>query len=182
MSSESINIEQHIPLVKHIICRFFMSHPMDFDDKLQYGCVGLIKAARTYKPGICTFSTYAGQCIKNEIYYAMRRYKKHSQVLSLDFNESVEDDSIALKDIIPDNTINVEESYIQRTELAEAYSKASDNTKLVIQLRMRGYTFKEIGQVLGGTHGLASNILYRFAKDVGYKVNQRVKKGGAQHD
>lgn len=48
---------------------------MEFDDLLQEGCVGLIKAAETYDGEKSRFSTYATTCIKNTIQQAIYAQK-----------------------------------------------------------------------------------------------------------
>lgn len=175
MSKVQIKVEEHIGLVGHVLNRYFISRAADFDDLFQNGCMGLIKAAKTYDEAKGTFSTYAVHCIQNEVRYALRSARKHIGVLSLDFERDNED-STALKDTLQDYSINIEESYIQRVALHDAFGCADEVTRAVIRMRLDGYTFKEIAQSIGGTHGRASNILYRFARTVGYNPARSKRK------
>ena len=43
-----------------------------YDDLFQIGCLGLCRAADTYRPGKVRFSTYAYVLIRNEIFDALR--------------------------------------------------------------------------------------------------------------
>lgn len=76
---------------------------LEYDDLFDIGVIGLIKADRSYdeNKGI-KFSTYATNCIKNEIITVLNEENKHLNVLSL--NATIDDDdTITLSDIIPDN-------------------------------------------------------------------------------
>lgn len=55
------------------------------EDLFQTALIGLWKACRTFdsQKGI-KFSTYATNCIKNELLMALRKYKKDQNILSLD--------------------------------------------------------------------------------------------------
>ena len=79
---QRIKVEENMGLVGRVIqdCVHTLDKGCiyDYDDLFQIGCEGLIKAARTDRPGhVCAFSTYANRLIRNEIYtqleYATRR-------------------------------------------------------------------------------------------------------------
>lgn len=55
----------------------------EYDDLVQIGRIGLIKAAKTYN-GSVKFTTYASRCINNEILMFMRKENKNSCQISLD--------------------------------------------------------------------------------------------------
>lgn len=63
----------------------FKSTGIEIEELAQVGMIGLIKAARTFKPEKqVKFSSYAARCITNEILMYLRRNKKHRHQTSLD--------------------------------------------------------------------------------------------------
>lgn len=62
----------NIGLVKYIADKFPVDTRMEFDDRVQEGCIGLIKAAREYKEGDVPFGAYAALRIRWAINDAMR--------------------------------------------------------------------------------------------------------------
>lgn len=71
-------VEKNMGLVYYIARSFQNSTGLEYDDLVQEGMVGLVKAARTFDEsrGIL-FSTYAGRCIQNEILKYLRQQRKH---------------------------------------------------------------------------------------------------------
>ena len=76
-------VEENMNLVYHIISKDYPTFLHD-DDIVQSGMVGLCKAANTWDSSRAKFSTYAGRCIRNEIYQEFLRRKPHTKNLSLD--------------------------------------------------------------------------------------------------
>jgi len=60
-------VEENLPLVKYIVRRF-AGRGHEYEDLVQYGCMGLIKAIDRFDPAFdVTFSTYAVPVIMGEI-------------------------------------------------------------------------------------------------------------------
>lgn len=88
-------------LVNHVIWRFYPHLGTD-DDIFQIGCVGLIKAVDTFDlANGAAFSSYAVQCIRNEIRMELRKRKRWDAPLSLEMvlAES-EHDQLLVSDIL----------------------------------------------------------------------------------
>ncbi len=65
-------VEKNMGLVRSIALRF-TGRGMEYDDLVQTGAIGMIKAARSFDPGFgCVFSTYAVPLIAGEIKRALR--------------------------------------------------------------------------------------------------------------
>ena len=71
-------------LVYYVINQFPHINPNDYEDWVQIGRIGLIKAVSTFDENKGKkFSPYAVRCIKNEIYMNFRKERKHSSNISL---------------------------------------------------------------------------------------------------
>jgi RNA polymerase sigma factor (sigma-70 family) len=63
-----IRAEDHIKLVHHIAKRYESLMPYaEYEDLVQTGCIGLVKAMKKYDPEKGKFSTYAGLLIEGEL-------------------------------------------------------------------------------------------------------------------
>lgn len=102
VEAKKIIIEHNMRLVKHVSDKYYSNEASD--ELFSVGCMGLIKAASTYKLDKGTsFSTYAGRCIENEILMFFRSNKKHSRETS--FNAPISevlsgDDDIVIQDVV----------------------------------------------------------------------------------
>lgn len=119
-----------------------------YDDFFQIGCIGLCKAADTYKPGKERFSTYAYILIRNEIfdaleYATLRRNREKITAPNEMPGRREPDDSLSdLKRI-----------------LDGAQAQAGGVTAkgiMAIRLLAEGYTHREIGERMGGVS--ANNV------------------------
>lgn len=88
-----------MPLVGHIAKKYWNAG-YEYDDLVQEGLIGLVKAAEKFNPDRgCRFSAFAGLCIENHIRMYLRREKKHKCcVLSLD--QEICEDGSRLEEII----------------------------------------------------------------------------------
>ena len=128
-----------------------------YDDLFQIGCLGLCKAADTYKPGKGRFSTYAYVLIRNEVFdaieYATLRRRR----------EELVDPSL-----LPEETTQAsfaETQYGLNKILDEAQTQASGVTAKGIEAIRQladGYTHREIGERMGGAS--ANNVSAWVAK------------------
>lgn len=79
MSESDSLVENNIRLVHHVL-QNTLKIPMsnqNYDDFFQEGCIGLIKAAETYRPDTnWSFSTYACRCIYTTILMYVRKLNK----------------------------------------------------------------------------------------------------------
>ena len=132
--------------------------------------LGITKAAKTYKASLNNkFSTYAYQCIKNEILQYIKDNKKHSNTISIYSNIN---NDCELQDIIPDkiNVIEEMENEIGIEYLNEYIDILPGRLSKVIRYHLSGHTMKQIGEILGVSqpqisrdYRKAINILrYRF--------------------
>jgi RNA polymerase sigma factor (sigma-70 family) len=129
------------------------------DDLFQIGCMGLCKAAASYRPGVGRFSTYAYVSIRNEIFsaleYATLRKKRESVT---DPNELPGPNAPELPDGVSEELSRA---------LDAAYTTASGVTAkgvMAIRLLALGYTHREIGERMGASANNVSAWVARARK------------------
>lgn len=75
-------IEENIKLVYFFINKYYPSFSKD-EDIIQCGMLGLCKAAKKWKQE-GEFSSYACQCVLNEVRQELKRRQKYNVEISLD--------------------------------------------------------------------------------------------------
>jgi len=155
-----MNPEDHIRLVKYIIKSFPSPNDIERDDWFQDGCVGLVKACKSFDSSKgCTFATYACRCILNELkmaYRTTRNIRNTSQrkgtYISL---ETPIPDSSGECDILLIDTIkavnNVEDIVIAKELLKTLLSESNWNSRNkhipdTIILYLQGYKSTDISK------------------------------------
>lgn len=125
-----------------------------YDDLFQIGCLGLIKAAATYKPD-AKFSTYAYKIIHNDIFSALAYATVRRR------HESISDDAVGA-------TLS-EDKFDEVTDLFDILAAAKARATGVVAkgidaliLMVDGYTCREIGELMGGVS--ANNITAWISK------------------
>lgn len=174
-------IEENIPLVKKVASKIYARLPdcdIDFDDLVQTGVIGLIKAIDNYKHDKAQFSTYAYIRIRGEILDFLRSIEiipktekdrilteyaedginiplsNFAIMVSLDKFISEDDESISLIDMFASKTKTPEDEFVQK-ELIEKINSYlnnnfSDTEKKVIQmLFFEEKEPKEVSEILG---------------------------------
>lgn len=108
----------------------------ELDDLISIGSIGIIKAARSFKPELgFKFSTYATICIRREIIRELQlSCQKHKlDELTIDIGK---DEDLGFWDMVPDSIDEVGRKIL--------------NMRLIY-----GFTFREIGEKLGFTRAWA---------------------------
>ena len=133
-------INENMGLVVHLVKSFRPKNQDDFNDYVQLGLLGLLKAIRKHNVNKGQLSTLAWKYIRWEI---MKYVHKPHQITNYRGKESSYTNQEDFQDYMPATLNKVEEK--------------------IIKMRTKGYTFKEIGDALGGyTKGWA-NKLYKVA-------------------
>ena len=118
----------------------------ELDDLISIGSIGIIKAARSFKPELgFRFSTYATICIRREIIRELQLSCQKNKLDELTIDISKEED-LGFWDMVPDNVDEME--------------------RRILDMRLiHGYKFREIGEKLGFTRAWAC-----------HKFNSTIKK------
>jgi len=142
--SEAEIIEEYSPLVVYQALKFRANKLTNFDDYMQAGYIGLLRAIRKFDPDRKTkFSTFSVICIRRQI---LKEYNKLRMQPS--FFEDKEDDNIR------DPFWEVEPDYL------------NDIEKKILFLRLQGYTYEQMGAKLGFTKSWASELLSSAMKKI----------------
>jgi RNA polymerase sigma factor (sigma-70 family) len=122
-----------------------------YDDLFQIGCIGLCKAADSFKPGIGCFSTYSYIFIRNEIYRALEY-----ATLRRNREDITASDDLPTKTYaeFPDGSLSELNSAIDAAQ--ERVSGVIAKGIAAILLLADGYSHREIGERMGGVS--ANNV------------------------
>lgn len=108
--------EENLPLVHYVVKRF-RDRGAEYEDLVQYGCIGLLKAIDRFEPGYnVRFSTYAVPIIMGEV----RRFLR-------------DDGPVHISRTIHDNAVRVEryrEKYVQENGSEPTLSEIGEATQL----------------------------------------------------
>lgn len=157
-----IKVEEQIPLVTYVIKKYFpYLDSIDYEEKFQVGCIGLVKAAKRYDKSLgYKFSTYAIPMIIGEIKRYLRDDKwkigsrderingNAKRPISLD-TPITKDEKVTLIDNFKNQFIldNFEEK-VELHELINGVLKPKE--KQVIKLNiLNGYSQIEVSKLLG---------------------------------
>lgn len=152
--NEEEMVRENLKLVYFVLHKYFPHLAYD-EDAFQWGCVGLLNAVRYYDPAKGKFSTYGARHIwttvlKMVVRPPQAKRRKNEGISSL--NEVVHPGKdgvpITLEDLLPTPN-DVESAVEDAAMLAEAKNALSEREAKVIDLKLLGYTQREIGKVLG---------------------------------
>ena len=143
----------------------------EMEDIVQEGMIGLYKAIKGYdKKKNASFKTFATMCIKHQIQSAIKvaNAKKNSPLsnsVSLQsFSENSDDDDFLPANLIfqvsPDEKVINKEDY--RNLLENIKKMLSEKELQVLKYYLKGYTYKEISNILGTSEKSIDNSLSRI--------------------
>ncbi len=147
----------------------------EMEDIVQEGMIGLYKAIKGYdKKKNASFKTFATMCIKHQIQSAIKvaNAKKNSPLsnsVSLQsFSENSDDDDFLPVNLIfqvsPDEKIINKEDY--RNLLENIKKMLSEKELQVLKYYLKGYTYKEISNILGTSEKSIDNSLSRIKSKI----------------
>ena len=139
-------------------------HGIDINDIMQEGYIGLDEAIKGFsQDDKATFYTFANLCIDREIVNYLRKTTRGKNKL---LNEAVAIDE-GLENVISDE-MDIESSFIlkdnEKKFMIEIYEELTKFEKEVFDLKIKGYNFEEI-----------ANILDRDIKSI-YNTFHRIKQ------
>jgi RNA polymerase sigma factor for flagellar operon FliA len=176
---------ENLPLVKKIAGSIYRRIPegvVDFDELVNTGVIGLIKAVENYNEKKSSFSTYAYIKIRGEILDYLRKLDPlprnvRSKIKKSDWNGikdevsffiSIErelfngSDTLKIKDTLVSSVINPETDLIKKeltALLSRAIEELSEREQLVLQLLfVEELDLKSVAEVLGVTVSRVSQI------------------------
>lgn len=173
-NEEAINIiyQKYQPLIykkARYIYNIIGSKGIELSDIIQEGMIGLEEAINRYNEKDNTlFYTFANLCINRKMRTLISKVNrdKHkilNEAVSYDTND---DEEISLLNYIYDKTDNPEYGLISEEEEEELYQKIksqiSDFESTVFDLKIQGFTYKEIASILDKDPKTIDNALSRL--------------------
>jgi len=160
---------------------FVSSKGFDFNDLFQEGRLGLTQAINDYKnQSNVQFYTFANLCIDRQIATFLRNIAREKHKFlndSISLDTTINSIGRPLTELIlDDKNIDPEMSFIEMEEKQELFSKIdkvlSESERDVFNLRVQGFTYKEIAQLLDITEKAVERKLDRIKS----KINNIVHK------
>ena len=166
--AQRILVERNLRLVVHIVKKY-QNTDDDMEDFISIGCIGLIKAIKTFDEKKGRLATYACRCIENELLMFLRGKKKSAREVSIfePIGQDKEGNEIHLVDVIEQNQPDIVESMALngniRRLLALMDTDLTDRERRIIIMRYglygnREVTQNEIGEALGISRSYVSRI------------------------
>lgn len=118
-TAKDIIAKHNIKLVIGMVSYYFKSNNWDMDELVSIGTIGLMKSIDAFDPNKGNkFSTYASECIRNEILMFLKKQVKRSEDISLE--ESIVDgDNSAVK--VGDLLVATDDDPVENYEEKELY-------------------------------------------------------------
>lgn len=177
-------VNKYLPMVRHIV-RQHPHNPLDQEDLIQEGLIGLLKAIHEYKPDAypVKFSTFAYICILRRVFNTLKlwhskKYRVLSCAISLQLNLRF-DETRTLIDTIEqpgNNPQEIVEDYWTDSRLSQVLQAYLSPVELaVIESYLQGMASSEIQRKLG----LSAKIVDNARTRVRQKLMRIVKKYGS---
>lgn len=160
---------------------FVESKGFEFNDLFQEGRLGLTQAINDYNDQKnVKFYTFANLCIDRQIATFLKHITRDKNKI---LNDSISLDSYTnsvgkpiIELILDDKNIDPEESFIEMEEQEELFSKIEKtltNTENdVLNLRLQGFTYKEIAQLLNITEKAVDGSISRIKTKLSTIINK----------
>ena len=161
-------IRQYRNVVEAIAAKYINS-PLEYDDIIQEGMIGLFKAVRDYKSDKeASFYSFAQLCITRQLSSALEasNRKKHMPLNTyISFSQS-DSDGTEFEEILQDDIASPEQLLIEKEKFKEfkeqLWNKLSNMEKKVLQLYLEGNNYTSIARMLGKSDKSIDNALSRI--------------------
>ena len=173
-------VKQNLGLVG-VVLKGIVKENQDRDDLFQIGSIGLIKAANGFdETKNIKFTTYAAQCIRNEILMEFRRQGgKSRNAPTLSFEAPIKENNEGKKLLVGDMIVDQKQNFEEQKELIEMLEEVLNYTinklefkeRYIVLYRAGGITQDELAEQLQVSQSFTSRIeknsikkLKRFVK------------------
>lgn len=181
-------VTMHLGLVG-VVLKNIVKNNQDWEDMFQIGSIGLMKAAMRYDESKNTkFSSYAMQCIQNEVLMEIRKQHvkcRNAQVISFNspLKKNNDDGKLVIGDLISDPKQNIEAQKEQNDLLRQALEYVinilESRERYVILCRAGGMLQKEIADNLGISQSFISRIEINATKKLNRVLEKDINTGGS---
>lgn len=156
---------------------------LEFNDLVQEGMIGFSEAIRDYKDQKdVTFYTFASLCIERQILTAIKKATRDKHKLlngSISLDYTYDEDSNMYDNISDDNQMSPEDKVIEMEEEKQLYGiivdKLSSFEKQVFDLKIKDFSYKEIGQLLNIDSKKIDNAIQRIKQKATIALSDKLK-------
>ena len=145
----------------------------EYEDIVSIGTIGLIKAVLTFDDSKnIKFSSYAGICIRNEVFMYCRKAKKYAKDIFLNdiIGKDNQGNEITLGEVLENPNSNFIKGLLDKEDLVRLISIIlnclKDMEKIIILLRISGKTQKEICEILNRSRSYISRLEMRIRNKI----------------
>ena len=155
-------ISRYRPTVEAIAAKY-NSSPLETDDLIQEGLIGLLAAINSYNDEKGTkFSTYASICINNSVHTALSRFSRLKDIPQCSIMPLDEE---LFKDY---PSISAEEEYLAKESVSSLtdflYEGLSRFENEVLRLYILGFSYNDIAEKLNKNPKAIDNAIQRIRK------------------
>ncbi|MFN3692041.1 MAG: sigma-70 family RNA polymerase sigma factor [Fervidobacterium sp.] len=176
--SEAVDliIEKYYPMVVRIASQFFAPWA-EFDDIVQNGLIGLIKAIFYYEKEKSAFPTFAWRSIESEIktfitYQNRKKNKMLSESASMDsYYDDIEDEQFDYFIEDQHEDTNVVRKTILSIINEQILEKLDEEETKIYELWLDGHSYKEIQEQVGVNFKKVDNTVQKIKKMVRSKLS-----------
>lgn len=159
----------------YFVAHQFKSSSIEWDDLVQIGYVGLLKAANTFDPYQGNqFQTYAVSRIRGEILNELKYLKKYSKEVSLDAPVGVNDndEDITLLDRLVSEG-DLEDKVLNKTVVQAIMEKLSERECEIIQLRygLRDGISRRVSEI-AEIMGVTTKLIFATERKIVWKLRR----------
>ena len=155
MNNENQLILDNSALITKLVKSFKPKTYDEYDEYMQLGRIGLLKAIRKHNPDKGKLTTIAWNSIRWEILRHITNNKMKSKIRFK-----------SLEDIDKPSEIHY------NIDISESYHYLNSEEKNVLEKRLEGHSFKEIGELNGYSKGWANAIFQKVVE----KINKYEEK------
>ena len=146
-----------------VIAMKYINSPLERDDLIQEGMIGLLAAIHSFKADKNTkFSTYANTCINNSIQSALKKFSRLKDI--------PQENIISLEDSTNDEktVISAEDEYLAKESVdalsQTLYEELSSFENEVLRLSISGCSYSEIAKRLDKNEKAIDNAMQRIRR------------------
>lgn len=181
--AQKILVERNLRLVVHIVKKYQNAYG-EIEDFISIGCIGLIKAIRTFDDKKGRLATYACRCIENELLMFLRGKKKSSREVSLfePIGQDKEGNEIHLVDVIEQDQPDIVENMELDGDIRRLFDlideSLTDRERQILVMRYGLYGNREVTQSeIGQALGISRSYVSRIEKKALSKLREKFEQG-----